>query len=58
MIALVVLILLGIVGLGAEIEYLPYVWRNLQSVISFMPAAVSCHLIRGGCFPRAPQYSG
>ena len=27
-IGLLVLILLGIIGLGAEIEYLPYVWRT------------------------------
>ena len=27
-IGLLVLILLGLVGLGAEIEYLPYVWRT------------------------------
>jgi hypothetical protein len=27
-IGLLVLIMLGIVGIGAEIEYLPYVWRT------------------------------
>jgi hypothetical protein len=27
-IGLLVLIMLGIVGLGAEIKYLPYVWRT------------------------------
>ncbi len=27
-IGLLVLIMLGIVGIGAEIKYLPYVWRT------------------------------
>ena len=32
-IGLLVLIMLGIVGLGAEIKYLPYLWRTAAEEI-------------------------
>jgi hypothetical protein len=50
-ISLLVLIMLGIVGMGAEIEGLPWLWRNLQSITMLVIWAGSATIMPARRFP-------